>query len=179
MVRGFRLLNEKGQEYSMMDINNYCLLTEPTGLGLSYFTEYEQLGNTFVDILRKIEQESINATVNFLKYDNYKKLIDFVEDSEKLKLAYKIPFESGEKEYLKDIEIENISKSEIQPNKIMSESITINCLSLWYEEKTTIYSMRTNPEEDLRWDFRWDKRFNNYDKFTIYKSRIYRGTSFN
>lgn len=30
MVREFYLLNEKGQEYSFMDIENYCLLTEPS-----------------------------------------------------------------------------------------------------------------------------------------------------
>lgn len=29
-VREFKLVNEKGQEYSMMDIYNYCLFTEPT-----------------------------------------------------------------------------------------------------------------------------------------------------
>lgn len=30
MVREFYLQNEKGQEYSLMDIKNYCLLTEPS-----------------------------------------------------------------------------------------------------------------------------------------------------
>lgn len=29
MVREFRLINEKGQEFSLMDIYNYCLLTDP------------------------------------------------------------------------------------------------------------------------------------------------------
>ena len=32
VVREFKLLNEKGQEYSLMDIENYCLLTEPERL---------------------------------------------------------------------------------------------------------------------------------------------------
>lgn len=30
VVREFYLRNEKGQEYSLMDIKNYCLLTEPS-----------------------------------------------------------------------------------------------------------------------------------------------------
>lgn len=162
MVRGFRLLNEKGQEFSMMDIHNYCLLTEPSGLGISYSIEYEQLGNTFVENLRRIEQGKIDATVNFLKYDNYKKFIDYIESSEKLRLAYKLPFETGQKEYLKDIEIQHISKSEIQANGVISESITIDCLSLWYEEKKVIYTIE--PQEDeMRWDFKWDSRFPGYD----------------
>ena len=36
MVREFSLLNEKNQMFSLMDIENYCLLTEPTGLGMTY-----------------------------------------------------------------------------------------------------------------------------------------------
>ena len=30
MVREFKLINEKGQEYSLMNIKDYCLLTEPS-----------------------------------------------------------------------------------------------------------------------------------------------------
>lgn len=58
MVREFKLINEKGQEYSLMDIRNYCLLTEPSGLGYSYNREYEQLGNTFVETFRKIRTKT-------------------------------------------------------------------------------------------------------------------------
>ena len=66
MVREFKLLNEKGQSYSLMDIQNYCLLTEPNGLGYSYSTEYEQLGSTFIENFRRIEQGQIAGTVNFI-----------------------------------------------------------------------------------------------------------------
>ena len=34
MVREFKLINEKGQEFSLMDIYNYCLLTDPSRSGL-------------------------------------------------------------------------------------------------------------------------------------------------
>lgn len=162
MVREFKLVNEKGQEYSLMNINDYCLLTEPNGLGYSYSTEYEQLGNTFITNLRKVEQGQINGTVNFLKYDNYKNFIDFIESAEKLKFSYKIPFEQGVKEYFKDIEIQSLSKSEIQTNGLISESIVFDCLSLWYEENIVIYTIQPETGE-IRWDFRWDSRFIDYD----------------
>ena len=112
MVREFRLLNEKGQEYSLMNIHNYCLLTEPDGLGYSYTSEYEQLENTFVESFRKITQSQITGTLNFLSYDNYKNFIDFIEASEKLRFAYKIPFKNGSKEYLKDVRIQSITKTQ-------------------------------------------------------------------
>lgn len=162
MVREFKLVNEKGQEYSLMDIENYCLLTEPDGLGYGYTTEYEQLGNTFISNLRRIEQGQINGIVNFLKYDNYKKMIDFIEQSESLKFSYKLPLKSGAKEYFKDVQIQSITKREIQPNSVISESITFDCLSLWYEEKSTIFTIEPR-EDEIRWDFKWDSRFTGYN----------------
>lgn len=162
MVREFKLINEKGQEYSLMDIENYCLLTEPSGLGYQYTTEYEQVENVFVQNLRKLEQGQITGIANFSKYDNYKKLVDFIESSESLKFAYKIPFENGAKEYLKDVNIQSISKTQIQTNGILSETVTFDCLSLWYEETTAIYNMKAQSNE-IRWDFKWDSKFANYD----------------
>lgn len=50
----------------------------------------------------------------------------------------------------------------MQPNSIISETITFDCLSLWYEEKTTIYTIEAQ-ENEMRWDFRWDSRFSDYN----------------
>ena len=166
MVREFKLINDKGQEYSLMDIKNYCLLTTPSGLGYSYSTEYEQLGNTFVSNLRRIEQGQVEGQVNFLKYDNYKALIDFIEKSESLKFSYKVPLADGLKEYFKDIQIQSISKTEIQPNSIISETIVFDCLSLWYEENTINYDIQP-LENEIRWDFEWDSRFSDYNTRTL------------
>lgn len=166
MVREFKLINDKGQEYSLMDIKNYCLLTTPSGLGYSYSTEYEQLGNTFVSNLRRIEQGQVEGQVNFLNYDNYKALVDFIEKSESLKFSYKVPLADGLKEYFKDIQIQSISKTEIQPNSIISETIVFDCLSLWYEENTINYDIQP-LENEIRWDFEWDSRFSDYNTRTL------------
>ena len=162
MVREFKLINEKGQEYSLMDIHNYTLLTDPDGLGYSYSTEYQQLGNTFVNNLRLIEQGQINGTLNFINYDNYTKFIDFIESSEKLKFGYRIPYENGSyREYFKDINIQGITKTQKQTNGIISETATFDCLSLWYEENTIIYTIEPQDNE-IRWDFEWDSKFSDY-----------------
>lgn len=162
MVRKFSLVNEKGQEYSLNDIKNACLLTEPSGLGYGYNTEYEQLEDTFIPNLRRVEQGKIEGIVNFLNYDNYRNLVNFIESSENLKFAYTIPYISGEKQYFKDIEINHISKTEIQPNSIITETIVFNCLSLWYEENTFIYTIEPS-ENEIRWDFKWDSKFSDYN----------------
>lgn len=162
MVREFKLINEKGQEYSLMDIYNYCLLTEPSGLGYNYSTEYEQLGDTFIANLRKIEQGQIEGVINFLNYDNYKDFIDYIEKSESLKFSYKIPFKDGQKEYFKDIQIQSLTKTQIQTTGVISENVIFNCLSLWYEENTTIYTIEPLTNE-IRWNFKWDSKFTDYD----------------
>lgn len=161
MVREFKLINEKGQEYSLMNIHNYCLLTDPSGLGYSYTTEYEQLGNTFVTNLRKFKQGEISGTANFLSYDNYKNLVDFIEASESLRFSYKIPFEDGQKEYFKNVQIKSITKTQEQTNGIISETVVFNCLTLWYEENTFIHTIQPQTNE-IRWNFKWDSKFIDY-----------------
>lgn len=163
MVREFNLINEKGQTFSLMDIRNAFLLTEPEGLGYGYNAEYQQLGNTFIENLRTIEQGQISGTANFLEYDNYKTFVDFVENAESLRFGYKIPYKDrSTKEYFKDVNFKNITKTQKQINGIFSETVTFDCLSLWYEENTVIYSI-TPQTNEIRWDFMWDSRFTDYD----------------
>ena len=171
IVREFKLINDNGQEYSLMDIENFCLLTEPDGLGYAYNTEYECVGNTFIENIRKIQQGAINGEINFISYDKYKELVDFIENSTSMKIAYKIPFEKKEKEYLRDVQISSLGKTQKNTNGIITEPVTFNFLSLWYEEREEIYSIE--PEEDeIRWDFEWDSRFNDYNSQSIdYKNQ--------
>ena len=167
MVREFKLINEKGQEFSLIDIYNYCLLTDPTGLGYAYITEYQQLNDTFINNLRKIQQGQIGGTLNFINYDNYTSFVNFVEGSENLRFGYKIPYSDGTfKEFFKDIQIQSLSKTQIQTNGILSEPVVFDCLSLWYEENTIIYTVEPLTNE-IRWDFRWDSKFSDYDSRSL------------
>ena len=163
MVREFRLINEKGQEFSFMNIHDNTLFTDPAGLGYSYNTEYQQLGDTFISNLRNIQQGQISGTLNFLSYDNYTSFVNFIEGSENLRIGYKIPYSDGStREYFKDVQIQSLSKTQIQTNGILSETVTFDCLSLWYEENTVIYTIEPQTNE-IRWDFKWDSRFTDYD----------------
>ena len=159
MVREFSLLNEANQKFSLMDIKNYCLFTDPSGLGMSFDTDYAQLGNLFVANNRKINQGQIGGTVNFLNYDNYKKLADFVEKSEKLKLLYTIPFKDGTKSYYRDVNVSSIGKTELgNITGILSEPIVFDCLSLWYEPRIIRYQMEKETNQII-WDFEWNSRW--------------------
>lgn len=160
-VREFSLLNEKGQSYSLMDIKEHALLTEPNGLGYGYTDEYQRLGYSFISNLRAIAQGTITGMLNFLSYDNYRNLIDFIEKSEELRFSYTIPYKNGEKTFYRDIQLSSIDKSEKRPNGVISEGVVFSCLSLWYSSTIAYYTMQSG-EGEMRWDFRWDPRFSNY-----------------
>lgn len=166
MVREFKLKNEKGQEYSLMDIEKYCLLTEPSGLGYSYSTEYEQLGNSFFTNLRKLEQGIITGVANFLNYENFMDFGNFVESAKKLQLVYSIPYEGKKKTFYRDINIKSIGKSEKQKDGVLSETVEFECLSLWYEQNETTFKIEPQKNE-MRWNFKWDTIFNDNSSQSI------------
>lgn len=158
MVRRFELINENGETFSLMDLDNKCLLIDPDGLGMSYSTSYERVGNSFQENLRQLEQGKISGTAVFSSYKNYKDLIDYLERSEKLRIHYVVPDVA---EYYRDVLINEISKSEIKQNGFMEETITFECISLWYSINEANYIIKAN-EDEIRWDFKWDSRFISY-----------------
>lgn len=162
MVRKFKLINEKGQEYSLMDIEKNCLLTEPSGLGYSYSTDYEQLGDEFLANLRKLEQGIISGIANFINYDNFFDFSNFVETAQKLKFVYEIPLKNKSITYYRDVNIKSIGKSEKQTNGIISEAVEFDCLSLWYEQNETIFKIETY-EDEMRYDYKWNSRYIDYN----------------
>lgn len=125
VVREFYIENETGQRFSMMNIEEGCFLSSPTGLGYSYDTQYSQIGNDFLQNIRKLTQGQIGGELIFKKYDNYKKFVDFIESAIFLKLVYKIPFENGFTEFFKDIDISNIDKSEIRNRQSFKSACNI------------------------------------------------------
>ena len=165
-VREFKLVNGKGQEYSLMDIKNFALLTKPTGLGMEYKKEYAQVGNTFIETFSKIAQKKIQATVVFSNYDNYRNMVNFIALSDSLKLYYKVPYQDGVRQFYKSVSVELLDKSEIDDDGFLRESIRITSLSLWCEETQAIYRVQ-NQDGEMRWDFKWDSKFASYDARTL------------
>ena len=158
MVREFSLINENNEEFSLMDIKNYCLLTEPDGLGYSYSNSYGQIGNKFINVLKVINQGKFTGQVHFFNYDNYLKLVNFIEKSNKLRLKYTVPYTEESTTYYRNVDISSITKTDIKTNGVLSESIELDFTSLWYITESTEYEI-TEQDDEIRWDFRWDSRF--------------------
>lgn len=165
MTREFKLVNEKGQEYSLMDIYNHALLTDPDGLGYSFNTSYEKIGDTFISYDKIQNQMNFNGNCNFLNYDNYSEFVNFVEKAEELSIAYVVPYKNKpQTTYYKDVNIQSISKTEINSSGVLSCPVTFEMLSLWYEKKEYRYNMASKNNE-VRWAFPFSKsRFMNYNE---------------
>lgn len=164
-VRKFLLENEKGQQFDMNNFKESCLLTSPANLGFSYQSEFQQLGNTFVEDNRTIDKKDPSGTIYFKNYDKCKEFIDFIEKSDKLKWIYKIPFTNGEKTYYRDVSIKEFQKSEKKIG-ILACPVVFNGLSLWYEQTVSIYTIEPTSNE-IMWDFEWDSRFADYFTRTL------------
>ena len=161
-VRQFSLINDKGQEFSLMDIQNYCFLSSPSGLGVAFDREYEQMGNTFVESINRVSQGKIPGTLCFKNYDNYLKLSNFILNSKKLLYNYIIPFESGKRTFYKDVKLLSLSKAELD-NKygVLVSQVNFDCLTLWYEN-IIIEELTDDSEDAMVWDFKWDPYFVEY-----------------
>ena len=168
MVRQFYIENEKGQKYDLMNYEDFCFLSEPSGLGYSYSTEYLPLGNTFIENIRNLEKGLINGNLVTKYYDNFKEFCDFIEQSNTLKFAYTVPFEKKSPiTYYKDIKIASLKKTQKDNTSgMLIIPVTFDCLSLWYSKNDIIYTI-TKKDREMRWNFRWNSRFTSYSSRNI------------
>lgn len=161
-VREFKLMNNLGQEYSLMDIENYAFLSDPSGLGFSYRNSYQKLGNHFSPSSKELEQESMDPILYFKKYESYRNLCSFIHRSSSLILVYIVPYETSTKTYYKDIDVTNITKSEKDPKTgCLKCSATFVNISLWYEKSITKYIIEDEDDSTI-WDFYFDSYFPSY-----------------
>lgn len=165
-IRRFLLENEKGQQFRLDDLNEGCFLISPTNFGYSYETDFVRLGYNFIENNRKIQQKNPSGIACFKSYDKSKEFIDYIESSSELKWIYIVPYLLGEKKYYRDVVIVKFDKTE-KIGKWLACPVEFSGLSLWYEENTVIYTIEKLTNE-IRWDFRWDSRFTDYDSRNLH-----------
>ncbi len=162
-IRNFYFENEIGKRIDCQKINGGLFLYSVTGLGYEENIEYERVGNTFVLNHKETVQNIITGELEFydMTYDEYQNFSNFILKSKDIKLIY-IPKTRDRIEYYRDIDICKIEKSEEDEYSILTCPIEIKCKSLWYKKTTAIYDMKAQTNE-IRWDFKWDSKFVDYD----------------
>lgn len=136
-------------------------------MGYSYNTEYSQIGDNFIQNIRKLAQGQISGELVFKNYDNYRNFINFVEGANSLKFVYIIPLiENGTTEYFKDIDTASVEKGQKGLNGLLICPVIFTTKSLWYEQKEVVYNI-TTQEDEVRWNFRFNSRFVSYNNRKI------------
>ena len=78
-----------------------------------------------------------------------------------MKFIYIVPYDTGEKTYYRDVSIKSLQKTEKEVKRLACP-VEFNGLSLWYEQTTAIFTIEPKTNE-LRWDYKWDSKFVDYD----------------
>lgn len=166
-IRNFYFENEKGQRIDCQKVDGNLFFYNVAGLGYEEEIEYSQIGDNFIKNKQRMIQNVITGDLEFynMTYDEYESFINFILQSNELKLIY-VPKKSIRKEYYRDIDVVKIDKSEEDEYNVLTCPITINCKSLWYEANEVVYTINTTTNE-IRWDFQWDALFSAYDNRNI------------
>lgn len=123
-MRQFKLYNAVGAEFDMNSLDSF--LVEPSGLGYTNESDYEQVGYDYYVTETAIGQPKPQGTIKFRTYNGYLEFIKFIQ-RQPLKLCY----EAAEKHYL-DCYLGFLSKEEIKSGRL-SIGIQFVGISQWYK----------------------------------------------
>jgi hypothetical protein len=155
--RRFYLENEQSQRYNLQDLKNAALLISPSGLGLTMARSYELTGDSARSVNEDFPARSFTGTIVFdasHAYDGYRQLVNFIAGSENIILVYTPRYETVNNEYLADVGVENLSKSEIKGGR-MECDISITLKGAWFKrESLRVVAEKTGSE--LRYDRLYD-----------------------
>lgn len=157
-MREFYLKNELGETYNINDLTNMaCVLKNEIGYSTKY--EYAQSNNYFFEKSAVLNQKGIELEITFLTnaYKTFQNFIKFIESSKKIFLLNGIKIENKMKYYYRELKVSKIEKI-YESLDLIKCSLSLDFLSLWYEEKNKIITIE-NLENEIIWDFDWDSVF--------------------
>lgn len=162
MHRKFYIENELKQRLNLQDLKSGALLTLPVGLGIAMERTYEMTGQAGRIVSEKFPVRTFTAIIvfdNYNAYSGYKELVDFIENAKSLKLIYAPRYEkTAQNEYVADIEIESIGKSEVRGGRMECDAL-ITLKSAWYK-RSMMRVVAERNENELRYEFIYDVVYN-------------------
>lgn len=164
MIRFFALVNEYGGQYELNSPDT-GIFTEPQGLGYELNVSYANIGSGFIKNFMKEKQQTITGTLvldGAAAYTKYQALADFINHSQSIKLLYS----TAAGDYYRDVDIVSLGKSEVSQKRVLECPIKFVCRSLFYSNHVNRFKIE-RVEGEVRWDFRWDVRFNDYGSRTL------------
>ena len=106
MIRQFVLINRDGESYDLNDLSSF--LQDPDDLGTEVETEYEQVGNQYIEIEESIEQKNPSGEIVFEGYQEFYAFARFAE-----KKPIKMQYTTTAGTYYLDVKLKKLEKREI------------------------------------------------------------------
>ncbi len=159
MMRRFYLKNEYGAQWNLND-QATGFLTSPNGLGYKMKTSYAEIGHSFIRNYMKEGQQEVTGVLVFgtaAPYLACNRFVNFVNEASELKLIYK----TDVGEYQRDVDFVAFEKSEISRSGVLECPVSFSCKGLFYSNQINRFAV-SRSEGELRWDFTWPARFNDY-----------------
>lgn len=136
-MRQFSLTNKSGETYRLNDLKWF--FHNPKGLGFTRNTTFQKIGYNYEILSDDYNQEPITGEIRFKSdktsdaYHKYSAFTRFIQD-----VPLVVHYRVTDTEYLLDVIISSVDKTEINVSSGMNVKITIMPLSLWYQkiEKT-------------------------------------------
>jgi len=107
-MRKFDLINNLGTKWNLNDVNSFFM--DPDGLGQDRKTDYEQIGNRFVESENKTKQKNISGTIRFIDYRKYEEFTRFIQH---VPLVLEYRAEEKLEKYRIDVAVGKLGKSEL------------------------------------------------------------------
>lgn len=164
MIRQFYLKNEYGERWSLNSAET-GLLIDPEGLGYSLDASYMRVGSNFVRSYINEKQQPIKGTLVFgtnAPYLACNAFIGFCNRAKTIELIY----HTDVGEYMRQVDLVTFGKTEIGRNGVLECEVSFSVKSLWYSNYANRYEVR-RVDGELRWDYRWPARFNDYESRKI------------
>lgn len=153
--------NELGASLDLQSVET-CFYEDIDALGVEYNANYINVGDVFVRNYLDPKQTEFNFKLNFFQpkvYEKVQSVGNFLMSATSLILVYKPDLESGI-EYRREVELTSFVKN-TGTTGYLSYSIKLSALSLFYYKRQTKFYIKALDGE-MRYDFRWDVRFNDY-----------------
>lgn len=108
-IRTFKIRNAIGELWNLNDITSF--FEDIGNLGFEYDTDFENVGNIFLQVDESLKQPKPNGTINFDSYILYNQFIKFIQ-KKPLTLVYEMPGVTDV--YYLPVKISKIDKEELK-----------------------------------------------------------------
>ena len=157
----FTLTNALGQNYDLSDINNTALL-QPNGFGFDDVTEYENLGELFVPLTEKFDQQVISGTL-FFGTRPFEKYLEFTKFCQHSPLS--LTYDMGVAKFQIPVRLSSIDKGTTGMLGYLECPVEFTALARMY--KTVIANNTGSAGGGKIYDYEYDYMYGDFVADTI------------